>query len=449
MNSIARRCRDPLLAVLCCGLVAIAAAAPPPRPSPTATSVLGMPDGDWPFVHVGPDGPKTYLIPSQLDAVRQLGEPERSKALSFIREHQANLTALRQTSARFFPFVAQGGARALPEYDNDLAEAVMAVDPELGDQANPIHAHEPVLLALPSYSRVVLLTPAKARWRVRERLRALGLDRRVRIVLSTRPASTGEDGRTRWVRDTVFTARKAQQTVIYTSLAHKDFFDVAHHDLGYLGRLNDNRHQLVRAPIFFRGGNLAIAETTQRILLVGSDELEMNRQWFVSAFGFSPLPETVPTALQLAAQVDRVVVLPNSRNFYHLDMFLAPLARGKVALLQPQDPEHLAAADRQVLQRSREVLTRLGLQIVAVPTRSEWIAKFQSPTNVVSFVDHVSHRQRVLVPQFPEPSGPGAGASLNALALAAYRAAGSEPTAVEDRFHDHYGNTHCALVALH
>lgn len=414
-------------------------------------AMLGVPSGDWPFTYSGPNGPRTYLIPSQLGALKHLPEPHRSKALHFVREHEANLRTLRQTSASFVQRVAEHRAVARPEYYNELSEAVMAVDAEESRQDNPIFAHEPVLQALPAYSRVTLFTPLEARQRVRERLRVLGLQDRVRVMPSAAPPSRAIDGRTRWIRDTIFAAHDAEHAVVYTSLAHKANRDVAHDDLGYVKGISDRRHQVVRMPIFFRGGNLAMVETSdnrRRILLVGSDEVAMNQQWFLDAFGFEPLPDTVPATLSLASQAEQVVVLPNSRNFYHLDMFLAPLAKGKVALLAPQDPENLAPQDRQLLDETRQTLGRLGLQIVEVPTRAEWVRKFQSPTNLVRFNDHHSHRPRALVPQFPEPAGAGRSGSLNAAALAAYRAAGIDPIPVEDRFHDHFGNTHCALIAL-
>lgn len=436
------------LFIVCSGLTAAASAMHPPRP--TTESLLGLPSGDWPFTYPSTDGPRTYLIPSQLGALKQLPEPDRGKALRFVREHQANLRTLRRTGDSFLQRTDRQRTAAQPEYYSDLGEAVMAVDAEQSRQPNPIFAHEPVLLALPAYSRVTLFTPLEARQRVRERLRALGLQKRVRVLVSAAPQKSAIDGRTRWVRDTIFTALdQDKHAVVYTSLAHKRNRDVAHDDLGYVKGIDDHSHHVVRMPVFFRGGNLAMIENPHRILLIGSDEIAMNRQWFLEAFGFEPLANTVQATLRLAVRADDVVVLPNTRNFYHLDMFLAPLASGKVALLSPQDPENLAPNDRRLLDTARQTLTRLGLAIVDVPTRAEWVRRFQSPTNLVSFRDRNSQRPRALVPQFPEPAANGRPAGLNAAVLASYRRAGIDPIAVEDRFHDHYGNTHCALVALH
>lgn len=428
----------------CCCLAPLAPALA--KHGPSNETILGLPSGDWPFVYPSPTGARTYLIPSQLGALKRLPEPDRSRALHFVREHEANLRTLRRTGATFFEQLSSHPTAARPEYYSELREAVMAVDAEQSRQANPIFAHEPVLLALPPYSRVTLFVPVEARQRVRERLRALGLTDRVRVRVSAAPNRTGPDGRTRWIRDTIFATYDADHTVVYTSLAHKNSRDVAHDDLGYVKGIKDRRHLVVRMPVFFRGGNLALAENPRRILLIGSDELAMNRQWFLDTFGFEPLPDTVQTTLRLASRADEVVVLPNTRNFYHLDMYLAPIAKGKVALLAPQDPEQLAPNDRRLLDTARQTLNRLGLQIVDVPTRADWIRRFESPTNVVSFIDRNSQRPRTLVPQFPEPAGGPGG--LNAAVQAAYRAAGIEPVPVEDRFHDFFGNTHCALVAL-
>src|SRR5690242_13524401 len=65
-------------------------------------SIMGMPSEPWPLIRQGLRGPETYLIPTQLDQIRHLPEPDRSNTLSFIREHQANLSSLKSTMNGFF-----------------------------------------------------------------------------------------------------------------------------------------------------------------------------------------------------------------------------------------------------------------------------------------------------------------------------------------------------------
>lgn len=413
------------------------------------TDVLGMPSGPWPFVRMGPRGPETYLIPTQLDAIRRLPEPERSSILRFVEDHDASLYFLRETGRRLVAELNPDRIRAGPEYMMDLGEVMMGVDFHRDQTDNPLHAHEPVLKALPPYSRVVLLVPTAILPKVRARLETLGLSKRVRLVVSQDQSgkSPGE-GVTRWVRDVAFVARDGARSVLLVSLAHKYYLDVAHNDLAYLGRLGDRTHQVVRLPIFFRGGNLAVASAGRAVLLVGSDEVKMNRQWFAEGFGFTPLPNALAEILQFATGVKEVVILPNSRNLYHVDLFITPLGEGSIGLLAPDDLDRMDDADRAVLLRTREILQGLGFRVVPIPTTVARLEHFQSSTNIVHFTERGTGRRRALVPMFPEPAAQPPALGVNARVLEAYRSAGIDPIAVEDRFYPRWGNTHCAVLPL-
>lgn len=424
-----------------------------PRPPPIDPDIMGIPAGPWPYVRKGAKGLETYLIPSQLEKIRRFPEPERSASLRFIRQHQAGLSFLDDTIKLFFPRIQSGRFHAIPEYAMDLEEVVMGVAAENAGDDNPLAAHEPLLLALPPYSRVLMLAPQSALPGIRKRLVSLGLADRVRLVVSQQKSPPRpNEGVTRWVRDVMFVTHDdaAAGTVILTSLAHKNFADVADNDLAYLTRIGGPSHHVLRAPLFFRGGNLLVASRSGRtVLLVGSDELEMNRQWFAAAFGFSLPANAFPEVIKAAAGVEKVIILPNSRTLFHLDAFIAPLAEGMVGLLAPVDPERLPATEREVIMHARDALQRSGFQVVAIPTSVEWMKAFRSPANIVSFTDRRTGRHRALVPQFPERNGHGSVPNLNAKILAAYRNAGIDPIPVEDRFYPRGGNTHCALVALH
>lgn len=268
------------------------------------SSLLGMPSGPWPLLRQGPKGPETYLVPDQLAAIRHLPEPERGKLLRFVREHEANLAAFRQTSRRFFRQVNGGTIHSAPEYTMDLGEVMMGIDDGTAADDNPLNPHEPVLQALPE-------------------------------------------------------------------------------------------------------------------------------------------------VLKVATGAGRMAILPNSRRLYHLDMFVAPLADGVAGLLAPDDPERLPRVDRDTLARALSLLQDLGFRIVPVPTSAARIASYQSPVKIVLFTDRRTGQTRALVPMFPEDPGLPGAQSLNARVLATYRAAGIDPVPVEDRFHLRWGNTHCALLALH
>lgn len=413
-------------------------------------SILGMPTGPWPFVRAGPKGLRTYLIPTELPLIRQLPEPERNANLRAIRHHQANLSALDRTIHQFFPQLQARRFSRIPEYARDLNEVVMAIDLQDIQHDNPLHAHEPVLKALPAYTRVVMLAPKEAVPRIKPRLEALGMANRVQTIVSRELSENSPtDGITRWVRDIMFVAQDNAQVTILTSLAHKEYEDVAHNDLAYVERINGHKRHVLRLPIFLRGGNLlAVEKGGRKLLFVGEDELLMNQLWFPQTFAFTPSENAVPEILKAVAGADEVIVLPNSRTLFHIDTFIAPLGDGQVALLDPPDAARVTPADRHVLARTREVLQRRGFTIVPIPTTIQRMENFQSPVNIVSFTDRRTGHRRALVPLFSETKGDAASQGLNDRVLAAYRSAGINPIPVDDRYYVRGGNIHCALVPL-
>jgi hypothetical protein len=438
-----------LLAAILLSMLSLAAATSHHAPKITA-AVLGMPSGPWPLFRQGPKGVETYLIPSQLDEIRRLPEPDRSNILHTVEKRQSNLSFLQQTIPPFFSRLQAGNFQAEPEYAMDLSEIVMAVDSANAQDQNPLFEHEPLLLALPPYTRAVLFVPEAAIPKVKERLKALALSKRVRIVASQQKSSINfGNGATRWVRDIMLVTHQHGVPLMMPSLAYENYSDIARNDLGYLGQAAGKGHHYLRMPIFFQGGNLAVAKSGRKVLFAGAAERTTNQQWFLDSFGFEPSPDAVHGILKAVTGADEVLILPNSSNLFHLDMFMAPLADGIIGLLAPVDPEQLAAADRLVLNRTAEILRRAGFHVVPIPTSAERIGKFEAPTNIVSFIDRRSGRRRALVPQFPESAASGAAAGLNAKTLAAYRNAGIDPVPVEDRFYQLHGSVHCALVALH
>lgn len=364
-------------------------------------------------------------------------------------ENAAQLAALRQTMREFFPVMKTKRVYGVPEYKMDLTEAVMSVDLDTADTENPLFLHEPVLRALPPYSTVFLFAPTSLTPKIRERLMVLGMSERVRILPKPDEVRRPFGGLTRWVRDTMLVARDPLGPVLLASLAHKDYTNIVFNDLDYLDGLERPNRRLVRLPVFINGGNvLVVAREGRRILLVGSRELTLNRQWMAQGLGLDSAPQDLTGILQAAMQVDEVVVLPNSQHLYHLDMTISPLKDGIIGVLQPTDPAQVAQADREVLTRIRSTLHGLGFKVIDIPTSAQRIKDYQSPANAVPFKDRRNGKKRVLVPQFPEPANQDPAKSLNLKVLAAYRSAGVDPIPVEDRFHLRFGSIHCALVPL-
>jgi hypothetical protein len=391
-------------------------------------------------------------MPGQRPLVEQL-PPERLQRLrAEIRRHDVNLAELRQAFTRLRGALRGGVFFAEPEYRSDLEEIVIGIERAKGEPGHRLlEAHEPILRALPAYTSIVVLVPLGQARRVRTELRALGLGRRARLVVD--PAHPDKPATTRWVRDILLVGPQASRTSIATPLRYQPHPDLRWNDLQHVMRLSSPTRRVLATPLFFRAGNLLLGVTPQgrRILFVGEGELRDISLVYDGAVGFRPPQPALIGLLAALGGADAVEVLPNTRSFFHIDMAMSFIADGVAVLVDPLDAERLPAADRTALARLRSTLARHGFRTIAVPSTSERVEAFRSPVNLVPFRHREDGRRMALVPTFPDVriAGPEGPVWLNAQIEAAYRSAGIEPVAVEDRFHPGGGNTHCAVVALH
>jgi hypothetical protein len=397
-------------------------------------------------------GGTDFVIPAQLPEIARLPRDRQQRLMNEVRRHDVNVRILRKAFTELQHAVESGAMRADPEYDTNLAEVVIGIDRGITEGSVRLLAlHEPILRALPSYARIIVVTPAAAEKRVRAEIRALGLKGRTRFVIDSdhpeKPATT------RWVRDVLLVSRQDAQAAIATPLRYLPHPDLRWDDLRHLAGLRTPQRTRLSTPLFFRAGNLmlGIAPGGRRVLFVGADEFRFSTTVYDETIGGHPSQEAMISLMRAIVGADVVEVIPNSTHLFHVDMAIAMIGPGVAALLDPVDPPALSGPDRTVLEQARAALARQGFRIVPIPTVAKRISRFQSPVNIVPFRHRDSLQAMAMVPTFPDVALNlrGRPASLNALIDARYRGAGIVPIPVEDRFNDLGGNTHCAMVALH
>lgn len=427
----------------------IAGPVQPHEVSPGLGERLLPADQRWRLFDNTPTDARQFLLPEQLPELAALPADRQQRLRGLIREHELSVRFVRKAIKATRGAVRGGHMHAKPEYRSALSEIVIGVDRGLAAGGDPLHAHEPVLRALPAYTRIEVLTPARFVPEVNLALRRLGLDSRTRVVANPKPPE--DHGATRWVRDTFLLAEEGRRQTLFHSLGYQPRRDVYADELGYLEFLRTSRRKVVTVPLFYRAGNFLLGVKDGRsILFAGADEIAGNNDVYRQVIGRVPPVDAVLEVFAAITGADEVQTLPNTRRLFHIDMYLSFLDDGVVALLDPLDPGHLSAEDRDVLQRARAVLGKRGFRIVPVPTVAERIARFQSSTNIVPYRHRETGERQALVPDFPDLTVRinGRDQSLNALVDQAFRGAGVRPVFVEDRFYRNQGNTHCALVAL-
>lgn len=401
---------------------------------------------------------RRYRIPADLHVIQGLPANERKRLLAAIRLHDDNQRTITAVAKKLETLVERKPLSLPPEYRQHLDKIALSIEPQREFDANPLHAHEPILRALPGYTHIHVFTPVNAVPRVRDRLAALGLGKRAHVVVqrSKTPASglpASRDKSAPWIHDTAMVARAAGSKVLLTPLAFGfENGNVLNNDLAYLAALGSGSYSLLRSPLFFRAGNILSMQTPDAglTLFVGETELFVNAAGFASAIGLQPSPDIFTGELAKLTGASTVVLMPNSDRLFHIDQYMAVLDDRKVALIEPLDPELVPVTERRVLETAQERLARQKVEITRIPTVSERIAAFQSPVNIVPFIHRETGQRTALLPMFPDRPAPGlkGSGSLNEMILAAYRKAGIATLPLEDRFYPLMGNTHCAVLVL-
>lgn len=406
------------------------------------------------------DGYRVKLaLPQELDKVDTLPSQIQGTVRQRIEFRRRNIEVLRKVAVALDRKLESSRTIHLASHDQTLARVVMSSSPLFirTSPVSPIAMYERVLAALPDYTGVDFFVPESSVSQVALRLRALGMEQRVRLhgeqeyelvegVVPLRHRTT------RWMRDLFWTAAdQGGHSLLLLPLAFYQINDLSRPDNDYVEELDDELQEVVRVPLFFKGGNLLVGVNGgRRILFIGQDELKLNQDFYFNAFFYFPPQEEVLGLFKQLAGVDEVRVLPNSKHLFHLDMAMSVLNSKTVALIEPVDEDALVEDDRRVIAEMRRVLTEYGFHIIGVPTFADWVGTFKSPVNILIFTNRDSGRPSAIVPQFEDRliTKEGKSVSIYQKIKQAYADAGVKTVFAVNGFYQFGGNLHCVILPL-
>lgn len=432
----------------------------PGRKLPSLLQRLRVPDPTdlWQIDAFFNDYRVKLSLPRDLNQLSQLPPSIEKMVRRRIEFRRRNIDVLRQVAIEFDAVLSNSPPTHLAQHEQTLEQVAMALSAKsVSDPASALSLHEPLLAALPVYTKINLFLPQELISPVSRRLRTLGLKSRVRLHGQPELESTEDQiflrrQTTYWMRDVAMTSANRQgHFPLLLPLAFYQINDLSRPDNDYVHELASVQHPVQRVPLFFKGGNLNVGEIGQRrILFIGQNELQFNQQFFYTAFFyFPPLDAVLELLLQLTG-ADEVRVLPNSKNFYHLDLVMAVIKPGTVALLEPLDKEALLPEDLGVLDQVRQAVSAAGFRIVGIPTLSDWAKEFKSPVNILPFRHRDSGIASVIVPQFEDRliTLKGKSYSIHKKIKQAYAQAGLTPIFATSGLYRLGGNFHCAVLPL-
>jgi hypothetical protein len=397
-------------------------------------------------------------LPKDLLKIDTLPQEIRSSLEQRIEFRRRNIEVLRKAAIETDRILQKGPITHFAEYKQRLNLVVMSLPPSRENSyGSPIALHEPVLKALPDYTKVEFFLQEGLIPQVANRLQKLGLKQHVKLH-GEKEYEFIESGislrhhTTRWMRDLFWTASKQDgKSLLILPLAFYQINDLSRPDNDYITKLEDPQHQVIRVPLFFKGGNFLVGSVgKKRILFVGEDELQLNQNFYYNAFFYFPPPEEVLELLKQLIGADEVRVLPNSKHLFHLDMVMSAIKPGVMAIIEPVDTGALDADDQRVITEARQMLAENGFRIVGVPTLADWINTFKSPVNIVPFTNRNNGRLSALVPQFEDKwiMIRGESVSIQKKIQQSYMNAGVSTIFATSEFFKFGGNFHCAILPV-
>ncbi len=373
---------------------------------------------------------------------------------------QRNIEVLRSVVQMLEAKIAEHGRPVRhPAHSGRLERVVISIPPigRSGSYGSALELHKPVLAALPDHTEVDFFLPEDAVPLAAHLMKEIEMEDRVKLH-GVKVHEFAEDGirlryhTTRWTRDIFWPVTdRTGRTQLLLPLAFYQINDLSRPDNDYIERLDDDDLDIVRVPLFFKGGNLFIGEIGgRRILFIGQDELELNRDFYYNAFFYHPPQEEVLGLFKLLSGADEVRVLPNSKHLFHLDMAMSFVKPGTAALLDPVDGELLDKEDQHVIRTIHQALSEYGFRIVKVPTLADWVVTYKSPVNVIPFTNRGSNRLTAIIPQWEDRklSDGIKPDSINQRIRQAYEHAGIKQIFAVGHFHHLNGNFHCAVLPV-
>jgi hypothetical protein len=371
-----------------------------------------------------------------------------------IEYRKKNITLLTDYSNNLEHYLQTTSFRHEMEYERELEEIVISIHPSDISLKDPLNRHWPLIDQLPNYTRIILYTPKEMHAIVKKNIK----NKKIKNKITVYPIETWsivEDGinlkhtTTRWAQDLFETTKDLDGVDYIISPATRyQINDLSRADNRYLSLLTNSNRKLLKTPFFFRAGNIVSARTNKKYLFVGEREVINNNNDFFNTVLEKTNSSVFLSTLKKLFGAETHIVLPNSNNLFHLDLYLTFVADGVVLLIEPIDPENLAYEDKLVLDNAKEILIKNSFKIIPLPTTALRIKKFQSVANILLFRNRNNKQLSALVPAFKD-SFLADNTSLNKLTNSAYLKAGIIVIPVTDKFYSVNGNTHCAVSVLH
>jgi len=425
-----------------------------------SASSLGIPHLDQPWKLMVQAGATsvTLAVPDDLPSLARYPEAVRNAVRARILLRNQNVEIMTHLAAEMERLLQERTFHSILQHDRFMNEIVLGINQPDVVNGNPLYKHEGILGHVPPYTHVEFFVPAEYAEAARSRLRTMNLLNRTTVnpvdiwdkewegISKTHACYT-------WTQDMFRVAVDEEgKEFLFTPAAYLQSNDLSDPDVDYLVHLLDEKkdRSLVRLPIFFHAGNILMGESGGKTLFVGEGALKLNATMFFTAVQGLPDDRGVLQLLKVTSGADDVRVVKNSAHLFHIDMAMAILDRGVVALIDPVDPENLQSDDRDMLNELRNTLRSLGFRIVPIPTSTKRIALDQSPVNIVAYIDRTNSKRNAFVPEFPDEqiSVQGVGRSLNRLIRDAYAVAGITVIPVADQFSSERGDIHCVLKVI-
>ena len=370
----------------------------------------------------------------------------------------------------------------VPEYDRFLSKVVIS----LSAREPTLALHHNILMALPEYSRVLVLLSQKILPAIEKELTGKKYESRTqlipfpvkterhmryyfvfperdKLVLShVEEPSTIPRG-TDWAQDLFEVILKSDGSAtlivsdVYKWFASRDDNLSVVSDNAFVTSLSSAEIEVVRSAVTFSGGNVLYdVHRGSKVVFCGGDLLRKTRTVWKATRDSVPSDSQIVAMLKKDLDADEVVIIGSDRvqptQMFHLDQAMVLLPHGTVAVTRIVDGntgDHSTRAeikDVQVfLSQLRSKLQQMGYKIIDLYTSAQYILDYKHYANAIPYIDRTTGRRTILMPVFGQG---GTGAELEEKNVAALESAGYRVIRVRTEAHQRNGGIHCLINVL-
>ncbi len=329
----------------------------------------------------------------------------------------------------------------VPEYQQKMEKVVIS----LSKSDTTLIKHIEILINLPSYTQIIVLTPEKNLKTIHKEFRRYFPNRKpILVPYKTRPRNGAsyyivfpENERlveidvdnnkvtygqgTVWARDLFVAARQAnKKPLLLVPDIHKWFISYGEksnlkviNDNSYLSGLASYEMDLVKFPITFQGGNIQIdIFKRKRIAFVGVNTLLSTRVVWKSTLDSNPSDKQIMKMLKEFFRTDEVIIIgKNSIQppslLFHLDQAMIILDEGIVGMTNIVGQKKYASLYSDevkevefFLAKARKTLSQRGYRLIDIDTSVKNIVLHQQYVNAIPYVNRKNNRKSLLMPIF-------------------------------------------------